>query len=222
MGKGIFEKIRFLFDCLLEVIYQEPYMCILCGKELEEKTYICTSCEGNFNKVCTKVKIEQDAEIFIDECIAIYEFKGKVREIVHDLKYKGKRDRAELIAYLIYKNINLEADLITWVPQSNTTYNKRGYNQARDIAECLSKLTGLKCEELLLRVKQTKSQVLLSGAERWYNVCDAFCAKRDLKGINVLIVDDVVTTGATLNFCSKALKQKGAHKVYAVCFAKSC
>lgn len=198
-------------------------MCLFCGRELEKEKYICSYCEENLDKVCTKVNIGmQSTQIFIDECIAVYEFKGRIREIVHDLKYKGKRDRAELIAYLIYKNIDIEADLITWVPQSDTTYNMRGYNQSREIAENLSKLTGIKCEELLIRVKETKSQVLLNGIDRWYNVCDAFCAKRDLKDIDVLIVDDVVTTGATLNFCSKALKEKGAQKVCAVCFAKSC
>jgi competence protein ComFC len=223
VGKGIFEKIVFLLNCLLDVIFQQPYLCIICGRELTyEEVYICDGCQDSFERVTDIVKIDGQDDIFLDECIALYEFKGNVREIVHDLKYRGKKDLSNVIAYLINKNINLDADLITWVPQSKRTYKNRGYNQSEEIAKCLSYYTNIRCEELLIRVKETQSQVLLNGIDRWYNVWDAFSAERNLKGLKVLIVDDVVTTGATLNYCAKALKQKGAYVVNAICFAKSC
>ncbi|WDC84876.1 ComF family protein [Caloramator sp. mosi_1] len=223
LGKGLFEKVIFVFNCLLDVIFQKPYMCIICGRELTyREVYICDSCQGNFQKVIDLVEIDGQDNIFIDKCRALYEFKGNVRNMVHDLKYKGKIDFAEVIAYLISKNINIDADLITWVPQSKGTYKNRGYNQSEEIAKYLSYFTGIKCEKLLIRIKETKTQVLLNGLDRWYNVCDAFATIKDLKGLKIVIVDDVVTTGATLNYCAKALKKSGADIVEGICFAKSC
>lgn len=223
MGKGIFEKIIYLFNCFFEIIFQQPYLCIICGKELTYyEMYICDGCENNFERAIDILKIDgQDDTVFIDECIALYEFKGNVRDLVHDLKYRGKKDLAKVMAYLINKNINIDADVITWVPQTKRTYKNRGYNQSEEIAKYLSYYTNIRCEELLIRVKETKSQVLLNGLDRWYNVWDAFSSDKNLKGLKILIVDDVVTTGATLNFCAKALKKSGADIVKSICFAKS-
>lgn len=223
MGQRILQKIIYIFDCLLCVIFPEPIVCQICNIELgEEDKFICKGCINNLIKIDEKIKIKNGENIYLDECIAIYEFKGLARELVHDLKYKGKIERAELMAFLMDKNIKYDIDIITSVPQSKKTHTKRGYNQSEEISRHISKRIGVEYKKLLVRTKETKSQVLLDGIDRWYNVLDAFCAEYDLKGKRVLIVDDVITTGATLNFCAKALKQKGASQVYGVCFAKTC
>lgn len=223
MGQRILQKIAYLFDCLLCVIFPEPIVCQICNVELgEEDKLICKECINNLTRIEEKFEIKNGENIYLDECIAIYEFKGLARELVHDLKYKGKIERAELMAFLMGKNIDYDIDIITSVPQSKKTHIKRGYNQSEEISKHISKKIGVEYNKLLVRTKETKSQVLLDGIDRWYNVLDAFCAEHDLKGKRVLIVDDVITTGATLNFCAKALKQKGASHVYGVCFAKTC
>lgn len=140
------------------------------------------------------------------------------------LKYKDDRDISITIAYLICDILNknnIYYDFITFVPSSKSRNKKRGYNHSELIALELSNITGKPVKDILERIKDTKPQVLFNGKARWYNVKDAFKCKDKVESKIVLLVDDVITTGATMSYCAKSLKEKGAGKVIAVSFSKS-
>lgn len=144
--------------------------------------------------------------------------------MIHKLKYSDNKDLSVTMALMIYdilyKN-NVCYDFITFVPSTKKRDKKRGYNHSKLIALELSNITGKPVKDILKRIKDTKPQILFNGKVRWYNVKDAFACEDNIKGKTVLIVDDVITTGATVSFCAKALKEKGAVKVIAASFAKS-
>lgn len=144
--------------------------------------------------------------------------------MVHRLKYRDKREiaitMAAMMADAVYKNA-ISYDFIVPVPSYKKKERKRGYNQAELIARELSNITGKPVINAVIRVKDTKPQVLFDESARWYNVMDAFECSMDLKGMHILLVDDVITTGATANFCAKALKDCGAVYVAVLSFSKS-
>jgi len=153
-------------------------------------------------------------------------FEGPLREAIHHLKYSGRTSLAEpLGAYLEarWRIAPLPADLIVPVPLHAARQRERGYNQSALLAIPLSRVSKLPvAEPALTRVKATTPQVTLNAAERKANVCAAFEARCDLvRGRRVLLVDDVCTTGATLESSSIALRQAGATSVWALTLARA-
>lgn len=159
-----------------------------------------------------------------DISISCCTYEGTAREMVHRLKYQGKKDISISMASMMYevvKKSNIKFDVIVSVPIHKNRVKKRGYNQAGVISRELSNILGISYMDILKRIKDTKSQVLFNGGERWYNVMDAFNCTSSLAGKKVLLVDDVVTTGATASFCSKALREAGACFIAVVSFARA-
>lgn len=159
-----------------------------------------------------------------DASISCCTYEGAARDMVHGLKYQGKKDISISMAAMMYeviKKSNLKFDVIVSVPIHKNRVKKRGYNQAQVIAIELSNISSIPYMDILERKKDTPSQVLFNGGERWYNVMDAFSCSNDLTGKRVLLVDDVVTTGATACFCSKALREVGACYITVVSFARA-
>jgi ComF family protein len=121
------------------------------------------------------------------------------------------------------QKLNWSLDIITSVPLGLVRLKERGYNQAtllaRPIALCLQVPFSSRA---LIRTRETRSQVGLTVTERQDNMADAFRANSKLvKGKNILVVDDVATSGATLNACAKALLDVGASKVYGFSLARA-
>ncbi len=153
-------------------------------------------------------------------------FEGPLREAIHHLKYSGRTSLAEpLGAYLEarWRSASLPADLIVPVPLHVARQRERGYNQSALLAIPLSRESKLPVvEPALKRIKVTSPQVTLNAAERKANVCEAFEACDDLvRGRRVLLVDDVCTTGATLESSSVALRRAGAASVWALTLARA-
>ena len=145
-----------------------------------------------------------------------------MQTIIHELKYNGNINLAlkmgELIGYnymLPIKNI----DAVSFVPMHPTREKKRGYNQAQKLAEGFAFITGVKTMHLLKRVKNTETQTNKGVFERFENMEDKFEVinlSEEIK--HVLIIDDVITTGATLAACANKIIKKGI-KVSLVCLA---
>jgi ComF family protein len=145
--------------------------------------------------------------------------------MVHLLKYRGEHARAPWCAERMWSAFERESVLpsvLIPVPLHRSRLKKRGFNQSERIAVELSKRSGIPHEAALMRWRATAPQVDLGADERAENVCGAFVARRMLTGQDVLLIDDVVTTGATLQACAHACRRVGASRVRALTLATAC
>jgi ComF family protein len=147
-------------------------------------------------------------------------FNDSARELVHHLKYAGRVSLAQPIAKILQQTLTehrFTADVAIPVPLHRKRERERGYNQAQLIANELPVTidTGL-----LRRRKNTSTQTGLSRSERAGNLLGAFEICGDVKGLKVVVIDDVLTTGATMNEIAKVLKKHGADRVEILTFAR--
>lgn len=153
-------------------------------------------------------------------------YDGSLRRLIHLLKYDGVRPLAGVMAARLETGFHAlgGADLIVPAPLHWRRGFKRGFNQSALIARSLGRRLGVRCERrLLVRVRATPSQAGLSRPERRRNLRGAFRVRRSesVQEKTVLLVDDVMTTGATLNACAKALERAGAKEVRALVVARA-
>ncbi|MFH1523550.1 MAG: ComF family protein [Chloroflexota bacterium] len=153
-------------------------------------------------------------------------FEGPVRRALHTLKYRrnvalGDALASHLVEYV--RELEWPVDLVVPVPLGRQRMTERGYNQMGLVARPLAAFQGWRYSpQTLTRVRETRSQVGLSAAERKENVADAFYANAvQVSGKNILVMDDVATTGATLASCADALMKSGARTVYALTLARA-
>ncbi len=154
-------------------------------------------------------------------------FSGSVRQALHRVKYRGDLPLAEALTVPMLEtyrtHLDWSVDVVIPVPLSRQRRQARGYNQAALFALPFALALGASYRPAALRrVRHTQSQVNLSWQERQQNVSGAFAASASaVAGRSVLLVDDVVTTGATLNACASALLSAGAQTVYAFTAARA-
>lgn len=152
---------------------------------------------------------------------AVGPYTGTLRAIVHALKYDGYRSLARVLGRLLREHgseVIGAADIAVPVPLHRRRARERGFNQAEDLAREI----GLPVVCALRRVRATPSQTSLPAARRHANVRDAFALRRgiDVRGRRILIVDDVCTTGATMEACARVLRRAGAADVSALTAAR--
>lgn len=152
---------------------------------------------------------------------AIGEYDGALRSIVHALKYGGRRSVARPLAALLVRHghdVLAGADLVVPVPLHRSRQRARGFNQAAELAQRLP----IPSKQLLRRVRSTPSQTDLPAAARQANVRGAFALRRRaaVRGLIVVLVDDVSTTGSTLEACAHVLRAAGAREVRALTVAR--
>jgi ComF family protein len=190
-------------------------ICTRCGRVQATRVPSCVQCEG-------------DADFPLDHVRAAALHTAPLREWIHLLKYEGRRDLAPPLArYLTaalsdaaWAPLRARLDAVTPTPLHAERLRERGYNQAELLARGLCRQTGLPLRtDLLTREKLTRSQVGLNAAERKANVEDAFAAAPACRGLHLLLIDDVYTTGATLRACAHALRNAGAARIYALTLA---
>lgn len=146
-------------------------------------------------------------------------FEGAASAAIHAFKYDGQTRLVEPLGEILYQGlegIDWQVDMVTAVPLHAARLRERGYNQAALLAGYLAVLTGWPSAlGAVTRVRETSSQVHLSARERQENVAGAFRGVPELvHGKRVLVIDDVLTTGATLVACAEALRAAGAARVY--------
>jgi ComF family protein len=162
------------------------------------------------------------AESFLDRSRAVGLHTGTLRAIVHALKYDGRRSVARRLAALMRAagpELVRQCDVVVPVPLHHARRRTRGFNQADDLARHL----GPRVVCALRRVRVTETQTALPASERQANVAGAFGPTRHasaLRGASVLLVDDVRTTGATLEACARVLKAEGVREVFALTAAR--
>ena len=221
----------------ISVDWLYPPICGGCGKN---GTRWCQTCQNKVttlkDQICPRCGSIEPHGLLCKDCqINLPPFKasrswgqyhGPLREAIHRLKYQNDIGLAEVLAkHLIdlYSVSGWKIDLITAVPLGLKRRKQRGYNQSNLLALPLSLATNVPFQPRAIdRARETASQVGLSAALRQENVRGAFIARSSLvKNKAVLIIDDVTTTGATLNSCAQSLLDGGAKQVYCLTLAKS-
>ena len=195
-------------ECREQVYYVKEPRCKKCGKPVRYK-------EQEFCLDCSRKQLHYEAGR------SVWIHKGLVPWSIYQFKYHNRRIYGEYYAeemYRLYGNKirEWEIDAIVPVPLHWKRKLSRGYNQAEIVAKALGRKTGIPVEsKMVVRTKNTKPQKKLAHRERSVNLKNAFCAKRVKKGIqNILIIDDIYTTGNTINEMAKCLYSKGIQKVF--------
>lgn len=209
-------------DALIGLFY--PSVCAACGNTLFKwEETVCTRCRSFLPK--TGYELSEDnplARIFygkvrlkaVTACF-FFSKEGKVQQLIHELKYKGNSEAGVFLGSELGKSIKeaplfQEIDYLIPVPLHPKREKKRGYNQSVMIARGISETTGIPIGEgMLVRSVNTATQTHKSKEERWKNVKDIFEVRHEerLEGKYVLLIDDVLTTGATLEACALKLSE---------------
>lgn len=214
---------------LLDLLFPQNNICHLCGRTLAEagECVLCSFCEEELT-ACRLLENEAEHEHPpLSICASAYAYTGRARELILSLKFQGDRAAClPLAAGMCDTYADAAAlhgpDAVIPVPLHPRRRRERGYNQAELLASELCAHTGLMLDtEALRRVKNTKPQTGKAREDRLVGVAGAFMATRDISGAKVLLIDDVLTTGATLAACADALYIAGAREVAALTAACS-
>jgi ComF family protein len=210
-------SVRSLTNAVLAALLAPP--CAACGRIIDAPLdgAVCAGCWDTIVPAPAPFTLRG-----IVSARAIGAYEGSLRAIVHALKYDGRRSVAPRLSRLLATcghDVLSTADGLVPVPLHPRRVRERGFNQAEDLARGL----GLPILHAIGRVRHTQPQVDLAAADRHRNVRDAFRAtgRPDLRGKTIVLVDDVSTTGATLEACARALQDAGARELRAVIAARA-
>ncbi len=203
----------------------ETWLCDACAQQIPlHLEPLCPRCGRPWNGVCV---ICRSTPLRVAPIHSVFLFQGLVRDVLHAFKYRGARNIVSVLQASMLKAWRyheVQSDLLVPVPLHAQREKRRGYNQAAVLAQALSySLQKPAALQLLTRVRNTPSQTRLSREERQANVREAFVALpfTSLEGKIVTLVDDVATTGATLDACAAVLLECGARSVNAFTLARA-
>ncbi len=200
-------------DCAAECVAVTAPTCPFCDR-LTDHGQTCARCRSRFPLTGNR---------------SLWHYRGPVRQVIHGLKYRGAWASAEvLVPRLVEAGRALPMSrranvLVTAVPSSRARLAERGYNQSEILARAVAKAGGWRFEQILKRTNVPSSQTKLRRSARFANVQNQFVLSRPqpfLSDAAIMIVDDVITTGATLAACAAALKAGGVSPVWGLTVAK--
>ena len=234
-----------LLEAAASLLY--PPACTLCDGNTRAGEYLCEQCEAKATRIVAPF-CQQCSEpfegaitsaftcancshrsIYFDAAVAAYRGRGVVRQIIHDFKYGRQAHLRHIVARWLCEALDDERlrgrqfDLIVPVPLHPTRQRERGFNQADLLAKLLSARISIPCKPVLERIRYTTTQTALDRTERMENLHNAFRLRKntDVRGLQVLLIDDVLTTGSTLSECARVLKRAGAISVHAAMAARA-
>ena len=202
--------------CRRQALRIEPPRCEICSEPADgqiESAFSCPNC--------------RDRRFAFDCAVVGYRSAGPVREIVHQFKYGGSLYLRHLLGEWLADNLT-DARLqtpfsgIVPVPLHPARRRERGFNQARVLAETLARRTGVPVVEALQRIRYTSTQTRLDRVSRMENLRNAFRMRQSVgvSQLHLLLIDDVLTTGSTVDECARVLKDAGAASVRVVAVAR--
>jgi ComF family protein len=240
------KKIKNIFRFILDVLL--PPRCFVCRKTVYKENGLCSECFSQFhflsNQCCPicgrpyTFPVENSKRLVCVKCLknppklkrlkAVFAYDDFSKSIILSFKHGDRTDIAPYFGKLLYqygKEILSECDYIIPVPLHWSRLLKRKYNQSSLIAKELEKISGKKClYNNLKRIKQTPSQGHKTKKERFQNIKNALKVSNPepIKGKTIVLIDDVYTTGATLNECARVLLASGAKSVMGLVVARVC
>jgi len=196
--------------CLASLDYLQGATCLHCGKQLKEyyTDNICPDCRSG--------------DFYFERAFSCFEYRGMGKELIYKLKYEGKTQLVKVIGALMeerLRNEGLDIDAVVPVPMHKKKLKARGFNQSFLIAAELGERLRKPLADCLLRTRETREQYNLDRSQRYLNMSDAFSVNilyNIDKYKSILLVDDIYTTGSTVNECSKVLRQSGVRTVYVI------
>ena len=216
--------VSIFFEHVLDLLF--PPRCPFCRALLQDyEKNLCRKCSSTLPSVPEAA--DSQSLRHIERCVSPLYYTGKVRESLLRYKFGGLRIYAKTYAVLMAERLEkreLSFYVITWVPLSAKRLRSRGYDQAKLLAVEIAKRCGAPCECLLIKATDTPPQSgTHSRRERESNIKGVYrpTALPLIRDRNILIVDDIVTTGSTLGECARVLKAAGAKSVSAVTVARS-
>jgi competence protein ComFC len=213
-----FSKYPICKSCVKQIKFIDGLVCDKCGLPLDSGGKFCYNCK------------KQERKFYFDFVRGVVEYKEPIKTLIHEFKYNQKTFLVSFLGEILINGYekkfnNTKIDILCCVPMHRIKKFIRGYNQAELLAEMLSKKFNLNfVSDLLIRRKYTVSQFKLSQQKRIENVKDVFEInqkfKDQVKGKNILIIDDVCTTAETINQCAKVLKKYSAKNVFGFVLAR--
>jgi competence protein ComFC len=234
-----------LFQALTSLFY--PPVCTVCSASIGVGEYLCDDCQANAPRIsppfCARCSEPFSGAIigpfecancahrrlYFEAAVAVYRSRGIVRHVVHQFKYGREMHLRYPIAEWLWRALederlhSREFDVIVPVPLHPARQRERGFNQAALLASLLGERISAFVKPVLRRIRYTTTQTAFDRSERMENLRGAFRLRRkaDVRGCRVLLVDDVLTTGATLSECARVLKKAGAASIYAATAARA-
>jgi competence protein ComFC len=234
-----------LLEAAISLLY--PPTCAVCAKHVPAGEHLCKSCEAHivpisrpFCETCSQpfdgcidavftCANCADRTIYFVSAVAAYRGRGLVRDVIHEFKYNRQIHLRHLVGRWLGAALDDERlrdicfDVLVPVPLHAARQRERGFNQATLLAQLLSEQSSIPCRPVLKRIRYTTTQTALDRSERMENLHNAFRLRRnaDVRGLRVLLIDDVLTTGSTLSECARVLRRAGATCVYAATVARA-
>jgi competence protein ComFC len=211
---ALFKNLGFL---VLTVLF--PPFCVHCGTEY---SWLCYSCSEKLEFL--KLPLAQQKNSSLESLQAVLEYSKICHDLLHTLKYPGAPVIATVCADILHQASSVPpVECVTWVPIHNKRKLKRGFNQSELLAKNFAQFRSVPTRELLIKVKHTSQQArATSQADRSKNIVESISPLPALIAHpprSVLLIDDVVTTGATLEECARILIQNGVHTVHGLALA---
>ena len=216
-----------IIKAVVEALF--PQRCIVCGKLSEQNTYFCKNCIGKIEPekyiACSRCGLEAefcdcDKFIYHFDCVASpFINEGQAKESFYSYKFysdfAGVDYFAENMVARFQEVFNhVKIDLICYVPLSEKQLAKRGFDKCKLLAEKFSNLMNIPLKDIIFKDENVKTQHSLDIDNRFENTRTAYKIMGKVKGKTILLIDDIKTTGATLDACARELKFAGADAVY--------
>lgn len=213
MGKRIVKTLKHIINAILDIIFPPEEICISC---LEDGYVgLCPRCLSKIKKV------KNEKEFF-----SYGYYIGPLKDLILSFKYKENYLAGAMLGEFLCNLIeesNLKFDIIVYVPLSKRSIKKRGFNQCEILSEKISEKYNIPISKALIKIKETKEQKSLSKEDRKTNVINAFDVinKDEIYNKNIILIDDVKTTGVTAKECKRVLDMHGAKSVKIVTVAQN-
>lgn len=216
----------------MNIFGNNKVICVCCKERMSEMNMavkyedigVCTDCIKRFSPIPKDSPI--DGGEYVNYIVSGFYFNEEIRKLLHRFKFGYEYRLGELLAEMIFENVSCvpgikDFDMAAAIPLSRKRLFQREFNQSEILADNIAKRIGIPFVRCVYRTRHTAAQSSLSARERTTNISNAFIAdEKKVKGKRILLFDDTVTTGATINECARELRNKGAKDVVGISAAK--